>query len=163
MITCRIHGKKGQGITKAIRILGDTANISGFYSQGFIVVNDEMVTGHFKMDKSFILSREEVNEPDFVLLFCELPDALGDISDKTVVITNSNEKPNFPAFRKCRAKNKFIDADKIADIPNIVMVGAMSKFTKLTGKSFKESINLNFQDKAKENLSAFDEGCKSVK
>lgn len=173
MFTFRMHGTAGQGVETAARILGKAGVSSGLEAQVIAMHGMErrgsQVTAYVKMDKMPVLSKDLVDEPDFILVFDKSlnQEALRGLKKGSVIIFNA-ERTNVAAVKNARAKAYFVNATDVAlnqikkPIPNMVMLGALLKyFSKVSLKSVRsalEEINL-----PKENASALDEGYRNVK
>lgn len=162
----RLHGRGGQGVDTARKILGRAAFLSGFYVQDFTLHPMEWrgqpTTAYVKASKEPIDSRD-LPAPDFVLVFdATLATALEGVKEETIAIFNA-EKP----LKKKKVKGYYLPATDIAlahlknAYPNTVMLGALCKvFPKLTLRSIKNATEAELKEP---NTAAIDEGYRSLK
>ncbi len=157
----RLHGRRGQGVDAARKILGRAAFLSGFYVQDFILrsIGPRQVA-YVKIDKNTILSRD-TPEPDFVLSLDASPESVSNVKDGTIAIFNAQK----PVKKKVRCY--YVPATDIAleykiPYPNTAMLGALCKlFTKLSLRSIKSAAEIELRKH--ENMPAIDEGFRGVK
>ncbi len=159
----RLHGRGGQGVNTARKILGRAAFLSGFYVQDFVMPSAGLQkVAYVKIDKNPILSRD-LPEPDFVLGFEAVPDVTANVKAETVAIFNSQS----PVKKKIKCY--YIPATDIAlahkiACPNTTMLGALCKvFAKLSTRSVKTAAEVELRGVSNENAVAVDEGYKGLK
>ncbi len=148
MIEVRIHGRGGQGAVIASQILASTIYKEGNYAQSFPEFGVERrgapVTAFVRMDKSPILLRSKIYEPDHVVV---LDSALMDFVDVTSglkaggrILINSDltsKDFNFSSHYKVACVNassialKHCLGSTTAPIVNTAILGAFSKITGL--------------------------------
>lgn len=172
MYTFRIHGRGGQGVETASRVLGRACFLSGFYAQDFTFWRQEPrlapVTGYVKIDKKPFLSKE-LAEPDFLLVMDRtLLTAIKDVKPPSTVLINAPER--FGGIKKKDVKNYYVNATDIAltalkkPIPNTAMLGGLAKiFQKVSLRAMKRAAEIEIKQNQKENAAALDEGFKGVK
>jgi len=145
MVEIRTHGRGGQGAVTAMEVLAKAAGMDGKYSQAFPHFGVERrgapVRAFCRISDKPITIRSQVYEPDYVMILdptlSELPEINDGLKDKSVVISNSKERPRFEQM----AHN--YDATSLAlevlgrDIVNTAMLGV---FAKITGIVSLESI-----------------------
>ncbi len=96
----RLHGRGGQGVRFAAKILARALFLSGFQTQDFAIYGAERrgapVTSFVRSDKKTILERGYIFEPDVVVL---LDDTLNFSSVsgglKGIMLINSHRKPEY--------------------------------------------------------------------
>jgi pyruvate ferredoxin oxidoreductase gamma subunit len=121
-------------------------------------------------DNIDILSNDIVGN-DYIIIVdptLNLTEIVKNADKNTIIIVNSKE--NIPALKKALGKKHYIDATKIAmehlkrNQPNTVLLGAVIKLSnKITIKNAKRAIELEIDDKVKENMESLEIGIKSVK
>lgn len=164
----RLHGRGGQGVDSARRILGRAAFLSGFHVQDFTLHPMEWRTQHtiayVKVSKEPILSRD-VTAPDYVLVFEPRLNAAADVKEESIMIYNS-EKP----VKSRKGKPFHVPATEIAlthlkaAYANTAMLGALCKiFPKLSMRSIKHAVEIELRELQAENAAAIEEGFRSVK
>lgn len=171
MYIFRIHGRGGQGVELASRVLGRAAFLSGFYVQDFTLWKTEpriaSLTSYVKIDKSPILSKE-LSEPDFLIVMDKtLLAEIRDTKSPDVCLVNASEKCG---MKKKDVKNYYLNATDIGletlmkPIPNTAMLGGLCKiFAKIPLRSMKKAVEIEIKQSQKENLLVVDEGFRSVK
>lgn len=101
MISVRIHGRGGQGNVTLAELIAMAAFYDGRQVQAFPVFGVERkgspVTAFAKINDKFIRSREQVYEPDYIIVLDPSLVAIANVLDgakkDTVVIINSNKLP----------------------------------------------------------------------
>lgn len=133
----RFHGRGGQGAVTAAEVLAVAAHKDGKFSQAFPFFGVERrgapVMAFTRVDDKFIKTRQQVYEPDYVVV---LDPTLLDAVDVTkgaksdgLVIINTTQEP------KLKGNVKKVDATKIAldeigkPFVNTPMLGALVKAT----------------------------------
>ncbi len=170
----RIHGRGGQGAVTAAELLAKAAFYDGKYSQAFPFFGVERrgapVQAFCRIDGSFIRIRQNVYEPDYVMVLdstlLDVVDVFEGLKKNGIVIINTT--------KDIQRKNVHcIDASSIAletlkmPIVNTVMLGAFSRVSKLISiESIKKAISEQFASKgelAEKNLSAVAKAYEDVK
>ncbi len=169
-----MHGRGGQGVETAARILGRAGFLSGLESQVIEIHGMERrgspVIAYVRLDKKPILSKDLIDEPDFLLVFDKtlIQESLKGVKKGSVVIFNS-DRMDIAAVKKARAKAYFVKATDIAldrikkPVPNTAMLGALLKcFSKVSLKSMKAAMEQEI-GLLRENAAALEEGYRSVR
>ncbi len=169
----RLHGRGGQGIDAARRVLGRASFLSGLYVQDFTLHPLEWRTqptaAYVKVSKDAITSRD-APQPDYVLILDNTlaGSALAGVKDTTIAIFNRTEK--LPQSIKKRVKSYYLPATDIAlthlkaAYPNTAMLGALCKvFSKISLRSIKRAVEIELKEMLPENAAAIDEGFRTVK
>jgi len=151
----RIHGRGGQGAVTAAEIIAKAAFIDGRFSQAFPYFGVERrgapVQAFCRLDDSFIRIRQNVYEPDYVIVLdsslLDVVDVFEGLRKNGTVIINTT-KPIEKKNAHC------LDATSIAlealglPIVNTVMLGAFSKVSGLVSiGSIKKAISEQFAKK----------------
>ena len=143
MIQIRIHGRGGQGNVTLAELIAMAAFYEGKQAQAFPMFGVERkgapVAAFVKIDDKFIRSREQIYNPDIIIIqdpsLIRITDILKGVNNKTLVIINSNQYA-----KECQmAKGKVycISALDIAlknigkPIINTAMLGAFAKLSGL--------------------------------
>ena len=117
-----------------------------------------------------ILSKDLIDEPDFLLIFDKtlVHESLKGLKKGSVVIFNS-DKMDAASVKKARVKAYFVKATDIAlnhikkPVPNAAMLGALLKyFSKVSLKSMKAAMEQE-TGLLRENAAALEEGYRSVR
>jgi len=166
MIEVVVKGRGGQGAKTAVEILARAAN----YEDKFFLAYPEFgpersgtpINAYFKVSDTLLRSRSPIKNPDIILVFDTSLDkfAYGLKRNGKVIVNSPEEK-----------KYGFVDANKISKelvgkvLPNIVMLGALVKLTKILKKeSVEKAIKDSFKGKIADiNIKCFDEGFKNAK
>lgn len=172
MIEIRIHGRGGQGVKKAAQLLARAAFLSGYKTQDFAMYGAERrgapVTSFVRIDKSEILTRGYVFEPDYVIILdgtLDMDVCLKGRKRNTEVLVNSQERVDGFCY---------VDAMQIAidvlgrPIPNSALLGAFTKVMgKIPLKNLKKAFAIEFEKLTPEvirmNERAAELGAKRVK
>jgi pyruvate ferredoxin oxidoreductase gamma subunit len=101
MITVRIHGRGGQGNVTLAELIAMAAFYNGKQVQAFPVFGVERkgspVTAFVKINDKFISSRQQVYEPDYILVLdpslVAIANVLTGAKKNTAVIINSDKLP----------------------------------------------------------------------
>lgn len=139
----RIHGRGGQGSVTAAEILAIAAFYEGKYSQAFPSFGVERrgapVTAFARIGDSFIRTRCQIYEPDYVIVqdstLIGIVDVTRGLKDDGAIIVNTEKSPE-ELNLNTKARVYTIDATKIAleilkrPIVNTVMLGAFAGITK---------------------------------
>ena len=144
----RIHGRGGEGVRMAARILGRAGFLSGLFIQDFAMYGAERrgapVVSFCRLSGERILTRGYIFNPDAVIVLDHTigdEDPLKGLKESGKVVVNS-EKPmkNFP-------RAVFVDATKVAmdtigrPIPNVAILGAFIKLTQILSlEKLKEAV-----------------------
>ncbi len=156
LIEVRWHGRGGQGAVMASRIVAKAAFLDGMWSQAFPFFGAERrgapVMAFTRIAKRPVRLRSQIYEPDVLVLldpmFLTLEAAWRGVSEKTIVILNSDLDPDNLFLPKRVRKLAVVDATGITldlglevaglPVPNTAMVGAFVKGTGII--SLKSSI-----------------------
>jgi len=172
MFVFTLLGRGGQGVENTAKIIGKSADLSGFYVQSFILnpmaSRGDAVLAQVKIDKNYIESRQ-LEEADFLIIFDKTLDTksvLQDIKDGSFIIMNSKDKPKLKLKKK--VKIFYVNATDIA-LQNInkniltgVMAGAMAKiFNKIALRSVKRTMESEGMQQGE--LMCLEQGFKNVK
>lgn len=167
----RIHGRGGQGAVTCAELLAATAFKDGKYSQAFPFFGVERrgapVTAFARIDDKAIRTREQVYEPDYVMVLdSSLLDAVNvaeGLKENGIIIVNTNEDAKNVKLAT-KAQVKTIDVTRIAlDIigkpfVNAPMLGAFVAACGIVGiDSVIAAIKENFAGKpeiAQKNIAA---------
>jgi pyruvate ferredoxin oxidoreductase gamma subunit len=136
----RIHGRGGQGGVTAAQVLAVAASKDGKFSQAFPHFGVERrgapVRAFARIDSKFIRVRQQVYEPDYLIILDSTLFAAEDVTaglkPTGKIIVNSAEKVTVP---NTKAKVYTVDATNIAlaeigkPIVNTPMLGAFAKVT----------------------------------
>lgn len=176
LIEIRWHGRGGQGVVTASKILAEAALLSGMYIQAFPEFGPERagapVKSFNRISKRPIATHIQITNPDVVVVLD--PTLIGTldicegICKEGVLIINTNKSPKKirEEFAKGIGKIATIDATDIAikelkrNIPNTPMIGALVKVTKIikledTLEGFKKQYSGKFsQEVIEANLRA---------
>jgi pyruvate ferredoxin oxidoreductase gamma subunit len=161
----RIHGRGGQGVVTAAELIAIAAFKDGSNAQAFPSFGVERtgapVEAFARIDDKFIRTREQVYQPDFLIVqdasLIGKVNLLNGCHEATKIIVNTDQKAenlglDFPA------KNIFtIDATKIAlevlgkNIVNTVILGAFAKDSGLFSlESLEKAIKEKFAEKGQD-------------
>ncbi len=179
MIEIRWHGRGGQGAVTAAELLAKAAVSNGLYAQAFPSFGAERtgapVLAFTRIDKQFIRNRNQVYEPDMVivldptLLFAVKP-AAGLKSDGLMVINTTRSIDEIRRATGFQGKVAVVDATSIAlkylkaNITNTTMLGAAARFidgVKLD--SIIDQVKARFPNVAEPNAEAVKAGYEQVK
>ena len=170
----RIHGRGGQGAVTAAELIAKAAFYDGKFSQAFPYFGVERrgapVQAFCRIDDSFIRIRQNVYEPDYVIVLdstlLEVVDVFDGLKKEGIVIINTAKKIG-------KENVHCIDATSIAleklgmPIVNTVMLGAFSKVSGLVSiGSIKKAIKEQFAKKgdiAEKNLQAITSAYEGIK
>lgn len=169
----RLHGRGGQGVRFAAKIIARLLFLSGYQTQDFAIYGAERrgapVTSFVRFDKKPILERGYIFEPDIVVVLDDTLNFLamtGGMKNGGFVLVNSHRNPEY--FEKKFGFNRrvyCIDATQIAlqtigkPIANAAIVGALVKLMKLDIKKMEKSMSIEFgeenlKDVEKKNIEA---------
>ncbi|NHJ40674.1 MAG: pyruvate ferredoxin oxidoreductase [Asgard group archaeon] len=175
----RWHGRGGQGAVTSAKILAEAAYREGKFVQAFAFYGAERrgapTETYTRISDSHIKRHSKIYNPTVVtVLDPALPKILfmKGISEKTILIINSNKEMEFPSELKC--KKFWVDATQIAIdlqlriaesyITNTIMAGAVAKATGLVKlesvlEAIKNQLDKRIWDK---NLKAAERGFKET-
>ncbi|MDA3803042.1 MAG: 2-oxoacid:acceptor oxidoreductase family protein [Patescibacteria group bacterium] len=158
----RIHGRGGQGVVTAAELVAMAAFYDGKEAQAFpnfgVERSGAPIQSYARIDNKKIITREQVNNPDILII---QDDSL--ISDKsifdgcdknTITIINTSDSDKIDKKYLPGKKNYYSNATEIAldiigkNIVNTVILGAFAKNTKLVSlDSLKKAIKEKFKEK----------------
>lgn len=159
-------GRGGQGAVTASELLAKAVFKDNKFAQAFPSFGVERrgapVQAFCKIDTQFIRSREQIYEPDYVIIFDpSLMDQVN-VSEGCKIIVNSGKKYD--------KKNVFsVNATKIAietlgvPIVNTSMLGAFCATKEVSLESMKEAITDKFGKRAEKNLIAAEKAYNDLK
>ena len=166
MIEVRFHGRGGQGVVTSANLLAMAAFKEGKYCQAFPFFGTERrgapVVAFCRIDDKFIRTREQVYEPDYVVVLdptlLKVIDVTEGLKEDGMLIMNTNKEVKL----NTKAKIKRVDATKIAlevigkPFVNAPMIGALIGATNLVKlDSLLEAIKERFPEEiAKKNIEA---------
>ncbi len=155
----RLHGRGGQGVRFAAKILARTLFLSGYQTQDFAIYGAERrgapVTSFVRFDKRPILERGYIFEPDIVAV---LDDTLNfssvtkGLKDGFVLVNSHREPGYFSKKYDFQKKIYAIDATQAAlhiigkPIANAAIVGALAKLMGLDIRKLAESMRIEFEE-----------------
>lgn len=147
IIDVRINGRGGQGSVTASRLLAEAAILEGQYVHAFPNFGPERagapVTAFARISPEPFTEKTEVYEPHIVVvidptLLDDVPVADGIRDGGTIVVNYDGEKESLAKFFKdIHANFYMVPGSHIANeeigrnIPNLVMLGALIKITKI--------------------------------
>ncbi|MEW6658873.1 MAG: pyruvate ferredoxin oxidoreductase subunit gamma [Thermodesulfobacteriota bacterium] len=165
MIEIRIHGRGGQGNVAAAELLANAAFRDGKYAQAFPSFGAERVgapvQAFVRIDDKKIRTREEVREPDYLIVqdqyLIDTVPVLDGLKEGGLVLINAEKNPEELRL-KTTARVETIPATEIAleivgrPIPNAIMIGAFCSITGLVSlDAVQEAIMEKFPGKVGEN------------
>ena len=175
MIEVRFHGRGGQGVVTSANLLAIAAFKEGKYCQAFPFFGTERrgapVVAFCRIDDKFIRMREQVYEPDYVVVLdptlLKVIDVTEGLKEDGMLIMNTNKEVKL----NTKAKIKRVDATKIAlevigkPFVNAPMIGALIGATNLVKlDSLIEAIKERFPEEiAKKNIEAVKRAYEEVK
>lgn len=155
----RLHGRGGQGVRLAAKILARTLFLSGYQTQDFSIYGAERrgapVTSFVRFDKKPILERGYIFEPDIVVV---LDDTLNfsivteGLKSGFVLVNSLHKSEYFSSKLGVNKKIYCIDATQIAlqtigkPIANTAILGALAKLMRLDMKKMEEAIHIEFEE-----------------
>ena len=181
MIQIRIHGRGGQGVVTAAKLIAVAAFKDGKIAQAFPSFGVERtgapIEAFARIDDKPIRTREHVYEPNVLIIqdstLLETVDVTHGCDDNTLVIINTT-KPKTQVKINLPKKNIYaLDATKIAldtigrNIVNTTIMGAFAKVTGFVSlDALKYAIEEKFKTKGSEiinkNIKAIEEAYKIV-
>jgi len=161
MISIRVHGRGGQGNVTLAFLIAMAAFYDGKYSQSFPVFGVERkgspVAAFVKLDDKFIRSREQIYEPDYIIIqdpsLVQVADVLTGAKKNTIVIINSDKEPakvcpGYTGKVYCVPVLKIALKEIGKPIINTAMLGAFAKISGLINlKSAIKAIYVNLGEK----------------
>lgn len=175
----RVHGRGGQGAVTAAEIIAIAAFKDGKTSQAFPSFGVERtgapIESFARISDKFIRTREQVNEPDVIIVLdatlLDVIDVARGARKNTIAIINTAKKKNEIKINLPESNVFVIDATKIAleilgrNVANTTIVGAFAKATGLVSlRALKEAIKEKFVDKGEsvvdKNIKAIEEAYK---
>lgn len=149
MIEIRIHGRGGQGNVTLAELIAIAAFYDGKFSQAFPSFGVERkgapVVAFTKIDNKFIRSREQIYQPDYIIIqdpsLVKAANVLEGVKKETVVIINSNKlaKQVCPSYEGKVYCVPVLDiALKIIGKP-IINTAMLGSFAKISGLISLES------------------------
>ncbi len=166
MINVMFFGRGGQGAVTASELLAKAVFKNNKFAQAFPSFGVERrgapVQAFCKIDAQFIRSREQIYDPDYVIIFDpSLMDQVN-VKESCKIIVNSEKDYN--------TKNVFnVNATKIAietlgvPIVNTSMLGAFCATKEASLESMKETITDKFGKRAEKNLIAAEKAYNDLK
>ncbi len=156
----RLHGRGGQGVRFAARILARALFLSGYQTQDFAIYGAERrgapVTSFVRFGKKPILERGYIFEPDIAVV---LDDTLnfaavaGGLKNGGFALANSRRNPeHFMKEFSIKQKVYCIDATQIAlqavgkPIANAAIIGALARLLPLEIKKVGEAMRIEFEE-----------------
>lgn len=167
----RLHGRGGQGVVTAAELLAIAAYKDGKQSQAFPSFGVERtgapIQAFARIDDSFIRTREQVSNPDILIILDPTLlslDPAGDCGDQVVVVVNTSKKAEELKLtcgkdkKPIPIKNIYaVDATKIAmdifgrNLSNTTILGALAKIGGLvTIEGLKKAVEEKFSEKGEE-------------
>ncbi|MFA5187739.1 MAG: 2-oxoacid:acceptor oxidoreductase family protein [Patescibacteria group bacterium] len=161
MIEIRVHGRGGQGNVTLAFLIAMAAFYDGKHSQSFPVFGVERkgspVAAFAKLDDKFIRSRQQIYEPDYIIILdpslVKISDVLTGAKKNTVVIINSDKEPakvcpGYTGKVYCVPVLKIALKEIGKPIINTAMLGAFAKISGLIKiESAKKAIIENLGEK----------------
>lgn len=158
MIEIRFHGRGGQGVVTAARLLAEAAFLEGKYCQAFPFFGAERrgapVVAFARIDKEPIRARTEVYEPNHVVVLdptvLEAVNVIAGLKRGGIAVINAKKVPS--EFEG--VKVALVDATTVAietlgvPITNTAMLGALAKATGIVSLgSVIKAIEEHFKEK----------------
>jgi pyruvate ferredoxin oxidoreductase gamma subunit len=160
MYQVRCHGRGGFGVKTTAHVLGKIAFLSGYQTQDFALYGAERrgapLTSFTRYDKKTILERGYIFEPDAVIILDEhlnFAVMLKGLKKNSFVLINSKKPASYFKKRyKIKQKIYCLDATEIAiknlgkPLPNIAILGAFIKLSKLPEKNLELAIKEQMEE-----------------
>lgn len=165
----RLHGRGGQGVVTAAELVAIAAFKNDYEAQAFPSFGVERtgapVKAFVRVDKKFIRTREQVYNPDILIILdatlIGTVDLFSDCDKDTQVVVNTTKKPKDldikvgPKGTKLPLRNiAAVDATNIAleifgkNLANTTILGALAKAVPfITLDSLKEAVKEKFEEK----------------
>jgi 2-oxoisovalerate ferredoxin oxidoreductase gamma subunit len=181
MIEIRFHGRGGQGLVVASKIMGESAFLDGKYSQSFPAFGVERrgapVTAFLRVNDKPIAIRTEIYEPDHIvildpLLVEQIPVTQG-LKPHGIIVLNSDKKPEELRLKFNGFGLATVPASRIAfnyhlgsaqfPIVNTAILGAVAKVLGIVNiESVVKAIRENVPAHAEKNAGAAKEAYQKV-
>ncbi|NLM52675.1 MAG: pyruvate ferredoxin oxidoreductase [Firmicutes bacterium] len=180
LMEIRLHGRGGQGVVSAAKVMAEAAFREGKNVQAFSLHGAERrgapVTAFARIGNTALLPRCQIQHPDFVIVFDTLlprETFCAGVKEKGVYLINCPDaKANKLAFPGVQ-KVWFVDAAKIAattgllstgiPIINAIMLGALARIGLFQFASLKTVLREKLPGAFAVNLTAAEKGYESVK
>jgi len=152
MFNLIVKGLGGEGAKTAVEILAKAANKENKFFLAYPEFGPERsgtpINAYFKMDDKLIRDRSPIKIADYILILNKNLERIDSELKKggTLIINSEIHK-----------KYYYLNAKEISPIPNIAMLGALIRITKILKKESVESVL------PEEFLKEFQEGYKMVK
>lgn len=168
----RLHGRGGQGVVTAAELTAIAAFKNDFEAQAFPSFGVERtgapVKAFVRVNKNFIRTREQVYNPDILIILDATligsVDMFSDCDKNTRIIINTTKTPKElgikvgPKATKLPLRNiNTVDATKIAldifgkNLANTTIIGTLAKAVPfITLESLKEAVKDKFQEKGQD-------------
>jgi 2-oxoacid:acceptor oxidoreductase gamma subunit (pyruvate/2-ketoisovalerate family) len=180
MLEFRWHGRAGQGIITAIRLLASSAILEGKYVQAFPQFGPERIgapiVGYCRISETPITLHGPIESPDVVAVLdptiIGLVDVVGGLKHDGVIVVNSKDDPGRLAAKLGVTRTYTIDATGISlDIMgsgravNIAVMGAVTRVTGIVSReSLVKVLSERFTGRILDmNLKVLDRSLKEVK
>jgi 2-oxoacid:acceptor oxidoreductase gamma subunit (pyruvate/2-ketoisovalerate family) len=180
MLEFRWHGRAGQGIITAIRLLASSAILEGKYVQAFPQFGPERIgapiVGYCRISETPITLHGPIESPDVVAILdptiIGLVDVVGGLKHDGVIVVNSKDDPGRLAAKLGVTRTYTIDATGISlDIMgsgravNIAVMGAVTRVTGIVSReSLVKVLSERFTGRILDmNLKVLDRSLKEVK
>lgn len=151
-----VYGRGGQGVVTAAEILAVAAFKDNKFSQAFPSFGVERrgtpVQAFCKIDDKFIKSREQVYEPDYIIILDSTLFGTIEIKDNTKVIINSEKDYGKKNIYSIDATKMAIEILKVP-IVNTAMLGAFCATGEVSINSLIHTIKERFKQKTEANIS----------
>lgn len=159
----RVHGRGGQGVVTAAELIAIAAFKDGKISQAFPSFGVERtgapIESFARIDNKFIRTREQVHEPDILIVqdssLLDVIDVTKGCRKNTIAIINSSKDKKDIKINMPKENVFVIDATAIAlesigkNIVNTTILGAFAKATKLISlEGLKKAIQEKFKEKS---------------
>ena len=173
MIEVRFHGRGGQGAVTSAELVAQAAISEGRYAQAFPLFGPERrgapVTAFLRVDDQQIRLREQIYEPDFVVVLDPTVMRIAAVNqglkeDGCLVINTNRKAADIKANFGFTQKMALVDASRIAmevlglPITNTVMLGALVKASGIIEpESIRAPLEKRFGRNATQNQKVFDQ------
>ncbi len=176
----RFHGRGGQGVVTAAKLLAETAMKEGKYFQALPEYGPERmgapIRAYTRISSEPIIPHCLVTEPDIVIVidptFVDLIDVTEGIAEEGVLLINTSLLPTEMRSKLNYTKGKVgtVDATSIAlhtlgrNLPNVPMLGALLKVNEVVGKPNLTKVikyklgTIMSPELVKANMQAFEQG-----
>ncbi len=175
MIEIRIHGRGGQGNVTLAELIAMAAFYDGEFVQAFPSFGVERkgspVKAFAKIDDEFVCSREQIYQPDYIIIqdpsLVKAANSLDGAKKETIVLINSNKLPS----EVCPGYTGKVHCVPVLDIAlqiigkpiiNTAMLGAFAKISNLIKlESAVKAIEINLGEKYEKKI--IDKNIKALK